>query len=215
MGSPPNANHGRINQRGKVHIGTIHAHHHVEVAHQHQFLRYATKHRRGVNTLRVARNHAVDDGIFVGPFAKEEHTTRRMFLRNHRYHLFEHLGRVNLLFVSGKRRNANPLLKSLFRTYLGRKKPQVAPLGWEDGSEIQLHWIAQLGKNVGIVLKSSGQGLHHLVGGSHQPLAFRTMFVDMFHPIASQIKPQSQVARPQHVVQVGYGRDILSHDALV
>ena len=64
MCSSPNTNHGRVNQRSKVHIGAIHAHHHIEVAHQYQFLRYAVKHSRSVDALRVALNDAIDDGIF-------------------------------------------------------------------------------------------------------------------------------------------------------
>jgi hypothetical protein len=46
-------------------------------------------------------------------------------------------------------------------------------------------------------------------------LALGAVFVDVFHPISSEIKPEPQVARPQHVVQIGHGGDILSGDTLI
>ena len=185
------------------------------MAHQHQLLRYSAKHSRGIQALRIAFNNAVEDGIFVGTLAKEEHTTRRMLPYNHLYHLFEHLRRIHFLLVSREGCNANPLLKSLLYAYFGRKKAQVAALGRKDRGEIHLYGIAQLGKNVGIVLESRRQRHQPFVCLCHQFLAFVAVFVDMFHPITPKVEPQSQIARAQHIVQVGHGSDVLSNDALV
>ena len=211
----PNAYHGRVNQRSEVHIGTVHANHHVEMAHQHQLLSAAIEQSRGVKASWVTLNNAVDDRLFGRTLAKEKHTARWMLAGDEPNNLFEHLGRIHFLLMSGERCHANPLLERLLHTNLRRKEPQVAPLRREDGGEIELYGVAQLCKHVGIILESRVQRHKLFVCLRHKSLSFVAVFVDMLHAITPQVEAQAQVPGAQNVVQVGHGRDVFSHDAFV
>ena len=74
MGGSPYAHHGRVYQRGQVHVGTVHAHHHVELTHQDQLFLHVSQLGRGVYALCELFLPLVHDIVLIGSATKEENT---------------------------------------------------------------------------------------------------------------------------------------------
>ena len=74
---------------------------------------------------------------------------------------------------------------------------------------------AELAEDVEVVVERRGQGLQHLALQGHELAALPAVLVDVLHAEATHIEAQAQVARTQHIVQVGHVGELLGHEAAV
>ena len=72
MCGAPHADNGGSHEGGQVHVGAVHAHHNVEVAHEDEFLREAVEQGGHANAVGAAFGKSADEFPFLVASAEEE-----------------------------------------------------------------------------------------------------------------------------------------------
>ena len=165
MGCAPYADHWCVHQGRQVHVGTVHAYHDVEMAHENKFLGETVQLGGGIDHFWVFLCPFVHDGCLCISATKEENAAVWIsvdkFLDNF-LHLFR---RIDFSLVCGKGGDTYPwgslvawlvdnsvlILKDMWR-----EDAQVTPFFREDGSEVEIDRVTQLGKYICIVLEGGG-----------------------------------------------------------
>ena len=84
----------------------------------------------------------------------------------------------------------------------------------EDTLEVELHGITELREDVAVVLEGCRQLLLYLIIICTQTMLVATVLVDMGHTARvgkAEIEPRAQIFRTEHIVKVGDGGEVLSH----
>ena len=154
VGGPPDTHHGGGGELSQVHVGTVHADHHIEMAHQDEFFFQSVKGSGSIDTVEIAGSPFVEYFLFLFTAPEKEDATGGMATDKQADDSRHELWRIDFTFVGRKRGNAYPLLKLfLFTYYMSGKQPDVAASIWKYRLEIQLYRVAQTGQYVGIILK--------------------------------------------------------------
>ena len=137
----PYAHDAYAGECGKVHIDTIHAEHHIEMAHHDELLVDRSEQRRRIGTFLITCAPRVEHLLLCFSAPEEQHATRRVSTYYLRHHLFHFLRRIYLLFIYSERRNAYPLLEYLLLTYFLRNESQIATRSREHRLEVEFYGI--------------------------------------------------------------------------
>ena len=200
MGGSPYADHWCSCERCQMHIRGVHRYHNVEMTHQDQFLVQGLRQFAHMHTGWMLFTPFCKVPLFLFATSKEEDACLGVFLHELFYHLMHQARWICLPLMCSKRCYAYPLLIVLLDTYLLWQHVQVAAFLWEDALELNLHWIAQLGKDVNIVLERGGLLNQFLVRCLRDTTTPFTMLVDMGHTVVSQIKANTQILGTQHAM---------------
>ena len=110
MGSSPDAYYRSVNKRCQVHIGTIHAHHNVQMTNQDEFLFQSVKMRRSVNELWILLSPVVHHWCFVFTSTEKEDMSVWMIVDKSLDNFFHQLYRIYFSLVCSEGSNTNPRL---------------------------------------------------------------------------------------------------------
>ena len=148
----PNAYHRNARQRCQMHIGRVHREHHIEVAHQYQFLTHVLQLLAYIDALLELLAPLVEILLFLLSAPKEKNMGVGVLLRQLRYHQLHQRGRINLAFMGCKRSNADEwgvgcwLLTISCWQLVGncsRQQAQVTATCREDARKLDIDGIAQ------------------------------------------------------------------------
>ena len=185
------------------------------MTHQDELITQSVHHSRHHRTVVDALGHLVEQLTLPLSAAKEEDAARGMTLYETADDLFHHAQWIRLTLVGGEGRNADPLLERfLLADGLGQQ-PQTRLLGREQRGEGVGDGIAQFAEYLGVVVNRRLYRFQHLVLVLRQPLALGAVLIDVRHLELIEVEPQPQVVRPQHIVQVGDGREVLGQQSAV
>ena len=127
--------------------------------------------------LVPAMNHI---GMLID-LAHSSDATMRDVLELGSHHLFLEFQRIDFPGMAGKRSDANPLHAGMPRTGQGKHLRRGSMPLRADGTELQLHRIAQPRQHVGIAVERVLQRFQHLAAGTSQRLFLGTSLADGGH----------------------------------